>query len=179
MYVCANQDSNNDKSLDDNQRQRVVKVNKYGLYGSVVVMLGLASVTAFRPTEHYAIHMVFALTAIIAYCLCVAIQTWISYQMVPTVNSLTMARFRLVIAILINASAVLSILVGVLSQLQVKVAERQVSSPARLLWDESWGRILRARCQCCGRKLCHLYGLSILRFFCSWVHENSSQHWKV
>ena len=136
INVFANHDKKNDKSVDDNQRHRVFKVNKYGLYCAVVVMVGLISTFAFRSTEHITLHLVFALATTIAYCLCIAIQTWISYQMVPTVNTLRMARFRLVIAILINASFVQCILMGFKAYSQVP--EGQAYTPARLLWHESW-----------------------------------------
>ena len=136
ILVFANQDKKNDKSFDDNQRQRVLKVNQYGIYSVGVIMVALPSMFSFRSTEHVYLHLVFSFATINAYCLCVAIQTWISYQMVPTVITLRMARFRLVIAILINGSFLVMLLMGTIALSQVPYS--QAFTPTRLFWDKSW-----------------------------------------
>ena len=174
--MFAEYDKKNDKWLDDNQRHRVIKVNKYGLYSALVVMVDLVSAFAFRITEHFTIHMVFSFITIFAYCLYVAIQTWISYQMVPTVNTLRMARFRLVIAILINGSFLVFILIGFMAFSQVP--QGQAYTPARLLWDKSWPGYYSHAISAISENLCVFM---CCPFFASFVAELKvlNQQWKI
>ena len=174
--MLTNKNKKNDKSFGDNQQQRVVKVNKYGLYSALVVMVGLISTFAFRSTEHVILHLVFSNATIISYCLCVAIQTWISYQMVPTVNTLRMARFRLVIALLIHGSFLAMLLLGIIALSQVPY--NQSFSPTRLLWDETWPGYYEHAISAILENIGIFMGCP---FFASFVIEFKilSQQWKV
>ena len=140
-YVCANINelNNNNKSLDDNQCQRILKFNKYGLYVFVAIMLSMASVAAFRSTEHLILHLLSANPLFVTYYIEVGIQSWISYQLFPSVNSVIIAKFRLIATILLYTFSTVFIVSFLVSISQVKVPHSQVMSPSRLWWDQSWG----------------------------------------
>ena len=176
IYVCDNNNKKNDQSIDDNHRQLVLKVNEYGLYSVGVFMVSLPSMFAFRSTEQVHLHLVFSFTTIIAYCLCITIQTWISYQMIPTVNTLRMARFRLVIALLIHGSFLAMLLLGIMALSQVPY--NQSFSPTRLLWDETWPGYYEHAISAILENIGIFMGCP---FFASFVIEFKilSQQWKV
>lgn len=102
-------------------------------------MLSMALVASFRSTEHIDIHFLAAIPLFSAYCAVTSIQTWLSYKLIPSVNTLIIARIRLIITIFINICCLTYLLTFMVSVLQVRVPLSQLRSAARLWWDESWG----------------------------------------
>lgn len=140
-YVCGHIDevNNNERQLNDNQCQRILKWNKYGLYMFVVIMVSMIAISAFRSTEHLMLHILSANPMFTAYYIEVGIQTWISFQLVSTANTLRTARFRAMASATIYTMSVIFLLSCVISFFQLKVPLSQIQTNDRLWWDEKMG----------------------------------------
>ena len=141
-YVCANNlGEANANNVDKKKIALITKLNNYSLYMSVTGNLSLASIAAFRSTEHLILHGMMAGTTFNTNLANMVIQTWISFKLIPTVNSLLMARFRLALTILFVsflAGAGLSLLVIGVQVLAAQVPIFRMLGPDRLKWDESY-----------------------------------------
>ena len=138
--MCSHIDevNNNDKPLDHSRKEKIIKLNKYGLYANLVLVLSCAVVSAFRTTEHLEIHLLAAGPLFLALIISAHIQTWISLQLVPNVVTLTNARFRLFVLIIQYVLTVVGTIAAVIAFTQVKVPFSQIRSSGPH-WDESWG----------------------------------------
>ena len=145
-YVFANNPefNNNDKRVDSEQIERLLRFNKYGLYLSVVAMLSMGAVGAFRSTEHLELHLTIgAFPAFFASFAYFCIQTQTSYKLIPSVNSLRIARFRLIITIVAFIFGLIMIITVPIASIQAsldgKPNYQELRGEPRLKWDESWG----------------------------------------
>lgn len=145
-FVCTNHPefNNNDKPVDTKLIERLKRLNKYGLYLSVVTMVSMSAVGAFRSTEHLELHLVVgAVPAFTASFLYFCIQTYTSYKLTPSVNTLRIARFRLIVTILAFVFGIVMIITVIVASLQAVLNRattyEDLRGPARLKWDHSWG----------------------------------------
>jgi len=148
-YVCDNNPefNNNDKTVTTDQIERLLRYNKYGLYMSVLIMLSMSAVGAFRSTEHLELHLAIgAFPAFFASFAYFCIQAHASYKLTPSVNTLRIARFRLIITILAFIFGIIMITTIIVATIQAVFDGvpnyQELRGPLRLKWDESWGGLV-------------------------------------
>ena len=124
----------NQKRLDTDL---VLKYNKYGLYSSIVSMMTMSAVAAFRATEHMALHFGAAFFTFASFWVQFFVQTRMSYELVSIVNTLKMARIRLILTILNYIASASAYLFCFISIFQSNYS--YFMSESRLLWDSSSG----------------------------------------
>lgn len=94
---------------------KIFRLNRFANFFGLFSALGLSVVANFREIELFKIHLLGALMAFgfgAVYCF---LQTWLSYSMVPLVNSLAMARWRLFLSIIITINFLTTCVMGQIS----------------------------------------------------------------
>lgn len=94
---------------------KIFRLNRFANFFGLFSALGLSVVANFREIELFKIHLFGALMAFgcgAVYCF---LQTWLSYSMVPLVNSLAMARWRLFLSFIITISFLTTCVMGQIS----------------------------------------------------------------
>jgi hypothetical protein len=94
---------------------------------------------AFRVTENVIIHLTSAVIGFSLLAIFECIQTRISYILIPSVNSLRIARIRLFFCISTVVFNSFFVLCGIMSFVYLKHPFSEISYKYLLLWDESYG----------------------------------------
>ena len=97
------------------QSSKIFRLNRFANFFGLLSALGLSVVANFREIELFKIHLLGALMAFgfgATYCW---LQTWLSYSMVPLVNSLWMSRWRLLLSIIISIHFLITCIMGQIS----------------------------------------------------------------
>jgi hypothetical protein len=113
--------------------------NKLAFGSSVIMVLSIPMVAAFRSSENLSLHLLGALSAFGFSFAYLFLQTKISYFLIPKVNSLRIARMRYFFTILAFIFGSLMFVCVVLSFIDLKVPIDKVKSAERLFWDTSYG----------------------------------------
>lgn len=141
-YVCGHGLGEvNANRVDTKNIDLILKLNNYSLYLTVVSNVSLASVAAFRATEHLILHGIFAGTLFHTFVFNMILQTWISYKMTPNVNTLRTARFRLFLTILFITFLIIcatSIFVAAIQIIVSRAPLFRMLTADRLKWDETY-----------------------------------------
>ncbi|XP_054162440.1 DNA damage-regulated autophagy modulator protein 2-like [Oppia nitens] len=134
------------KSIDEKLSERLSTVfkldrlNTWSLYMSIIQVLSLPAVAAFRSTESLELHLlVGAVPVFSASLIYFLMQTHITYLTIPYVGTLKMARFRLLVSILSIIFGTCMLFGVLFSALGLKRTYADIRGPSRLVWDESYG----------------------------------------
>jgi hypothetical protein len=126
-------------------------------------------VAAFRSSEHLVIHIIAGLTGCAIAIIFLITQTKMSYILITNVNSLRIARIRLICTILAFIFGTFATLAVILSAFGLKVQNHsKVLSVERLLWDESYGGYVA---HCLSAMFEWLAMLTLSPFFATFVPE--------
>lgn len=95
--------------------KKIFRLNRFALYFGLFSSLGLSVVANFREIELFKIHLIGALMSFgfgSVYCW---LQTWLSFRMVPLVNTIKMAWFRCCLSVIITCSFLITCVMGQIS----------------------------------------------------------------
>ncbi len=113
--------------------------NKLAFGSSVIMVLSIPIVAAFRSSENLLLHLLGSLAAFGFSFAYLFLQTKISYFLIPKVNSLRIARMRYFFTLLAFIFGFLMFFCLFLSSINLKVPIDKVTSEERLFWDTSYG----------------------------------------
>ena len=105
----------------------------------VASIIGILGVSSFRTSEQPDMHNTFSYIAFLPATLFGLIQTWLSYKMIPCLNSREMAHFRLFLIICNLIFFLIYVTGAIISAQGLKVPLDKFESKDILLWKESDG----------------------------------------
>ena len=94
---------------------KIFRLNRFALYFGILSAIGLSVVANFREIELFKIHLLGALMSFgfgSVYCW---LQSWLSFRMVPLVNTKQMAWFRTILSVIITISFLITCVMGQIS----------------------------------------------------------------
>lgn len=97
------------------QSAKIFRLNRFALFFGLLSAVGLSVVANFREIELFKIHLFGALMAFgfgSTYCW---LQAFLSYSMVPLVNSVHMAHWRTFLSVIITSSFLVTCVMGQIS----------------------------------------------------------------
>ena len=123
---------NNSSSLDSETVKLILKLNKYSLIAAVAGACGLSFVGNFRAIELVVPHGIGAATFFTSMFLLILLQAWLSFLMVPHLNTKIMAFIRAIITFLAFVFTSMTIISAFISGAQF---DKNILNEDRLKWS--------------------------------------------
>lgn len=102
----------------------------------------MSAIGSFRATEHMEIQVLLgSMPAFISLSVYYSIQTWISYKSIAVINTLRIARLRLIVAIVASLLAFVNLISARVATLQAMtggVTWTELRGDRKLWWSRSW-----------------------------------------
>lgn len=126
------ENNQNSSSLDSETVKLILKLNKYSLIAAVSGACGLSIVANFRATELVIGHGIGAGTFFIGMFFLILLQAWLSFLMVPHLNTKKMAFIRAFITFLAFVLTSITIISALISGAQF---DKNILNEDRLKWS--------------------------------------------